>query len=1088
MKKFTTLLTMAMMSLTTFAQNELVEGDFKVGDKIKVGDKEWLVGPNLITNASFDTDPYKNNNQIVGWTIGENYNQMTTTEFSWFAEGGHDNGAYIQANGHSGAAGNRSLAIKWEIDPNSRYYFSYWLAKNSANNQYLPVISLTQNESTKGGENEDEKIIGMSGNSSEGCLGFSNFKDENNDGEGEWCQTGLTFESNDNKYLQYNARWLYENKIHTCFDDFHLHKLYDPATTKAETIALISLKAAVEDFKQFIRAELSDYSSLEEESKDWLFEKNYTSLSENNTLEELQNAISDIESKSIEMKVAAGKLAEFMKQMDKVIDLFNKTSGNEYPGIDKFVQDYDVYENYVNDGYFPDDDSTPASEYIDVMLQKIKQSILDYRTSQIATPEQPADYTFFVKSPEFLNEGSEPTYNEEGLPSYPNESEYSAGSTPSDANSNGWYKGEDGGDQRLNYAQGRVCWNAWRSGANAPISISQDIENLPNGYYSVGAFMITQSGYITDQHVFAKSSVEEKGSRTLEKDTWSDNNDGEWDWLETEKVLVNDGKLTIGGIGTLNGNAAAGWFCISHFVLKYYGEASSDDLKKIYNNTIDNGKQYADAMGFNGDKNTLITTINENSNALEVEEINAALQNINAAIEEAKKSQAEFESVYSGIFAELQDNIAEIYLEKGKMIANKALEIEEAFLNGSASTYTDSKANTEILKYYKDYLLVTISNCENKEYKQAKAIECMNNNLTSVTKALTEISQFPSLEKLNEFNAQLEKAISLCDEEEFAGEEGFSDGADLTFMIKNSTINDSKATGWTINKVNGDGDGAKSGQEYDGGNGYYMDSWNPTAGTLIYTASQTIENIPNGTYELKVMTRTSSDEGLYTFAKTTNEDIEDFKFAPVKLEKFNVTKYMNKDAKGSDDNDSIDIVSDTHGSIWEEAVNKLSEHYQIYSPIAIEETPVSLAELIEEECGYEVTNVPKELQESFLIMTANETLGRGWQYSTIGDIIVTNHKLTIGLTTDSTMTAGYKDINGNDCVPFTGTWISADNWQLTLVKSSDDKEWSPTTDMSEIIAKATTRNNKRMYNLAGQLVDDSFKGITINNGKKYLVK
>ena len=55
---------------------------------------------------------------------------------------------------------------------------------------------------------------------------------------------------------------------------------------------------------------------------------------------------------------------------------------------------------------------------------------------------------------------------------------------------------------------------------------------------------------------------------------------------------------------------------------------------------------------------------------------------------------------------------------------------------------------------------------------------------------------------------------------------------------------------------------------------------------------------------------------------------------------------------------------------------------------------------------------------------------------------MTNHKLTIGVSSDSTFTLGHKDTEGNDCVAFTGTWISADNWTLRLITAGDNTGWS----------------------------------------------
>jgi hypothetical protein len=48
----------------------------------------------------------------------------------------------------------------------------------------------------------------------------------------------------------------------------------------------------------------------------------------------------------------------------------------------------------------------------------------------------------------------------------------------------------------------------------------------------------------------------------------------------------------------------------------------------------------------------------------------------------------------------------------------------------------------------------------------------------------------------------------------------------------------------------------------------YFDSWNGTAGAMLYTAQQTIKDIPNGIYKLKAAARTSG-AGSYLYAKTS---------------------------------------------------------------------------------------------------------------------------------------------------------------------------------------------------------------------------
>ena len=1096
MKKLLTLALLAVSLFTANAQNQLVEGEFNVGDRVTIDGKEWLVGKNLITNASFDADPAKNGNAILGWTNGT-YAQMTTSTFLWYPTGGHDGGAYIQANKHTGAAGDGSVGQRWTVEPNSFYYFSFWVAKNSANNQYIPVISLTANESPNGGRNERTDVeddgptslnsgclIGKNGETSAECLGYANYIDENGDGVGEWAQTGMVFESEEYTYLQFNARWLKENKIQACFDDFHLHKLYDPETTTAEEIAMIALTASVEDFDNYLNDELSAYPAFQEEASDWLYDTGYEDFTGDEPLADIQAALKAIENKKDAIDAAIANAIAFGEAMAEAEKILNGAEENPYPGLDAFLEAYDAFSEYQANGFYSDNDDILATEYILMQIEALKKAINDYRTSQPASPDNPADYTYFIQSPEFVTPEAAPTYDEEGNPTYPNVDSYSAGSAPADGTSTGWYIGEGGGDQRLNYVQGRACWNAWRApGAVASVSISQDLTGLPNGVYTVSAYMITQANYITDQHIFANGSIQNGVSPTLSKDTWNDDNTGEWDWLTTSKVIVNDGKLTIGAYGTLSGDAAAGWFCVTHFVLNYYGEATEEDVINLYNSRISDFTAFADGMGFKADKKEFQDAVAANSGLTDYNEVQTALAALNEAYSTAQASQNEYEGVINGTYAALKDSIANTYPEGTKAVAQVIIDLEDAYLANDTASYTTSGAKTAILRQYRDNLLPTIQACEGRTYTNADAKTCMEDNLKSVIAALTSITEFPTAEEINAYIAQLKDAINACDATEELSD--LSDGMELTSLIVNPTINSSNNSaapeGWEVDmKGSGNGLYTNAGQEFDGGSGAYLDAWNGTASALLYTAKQTIE-VPNGQYEVKVMTRTSGD-GFYVFTTPDNDSTATV-FQHVTKEQYVLKNF--EDAAS----DSVALVTDTHGSIWEEAVNALAKYYNIEGPIVDGMgNPYSVVEQIREQTEDDVTNVPEDLKQAFNIAVANEGLGRGWHYYTI-PVEVKNHVLTIGVSCDSTFTAGYKDVDGAECVPFTGTWVSADNWTLTLVKEGNNEGWSFVTGINEVAGEQKySIAVKGIFNIAGQALAAPKKGINIINGKKVFIQ
>ena len=103
---------------------------------------------------------------------------------------------------------------------------------------------------------------------------------------------------------------------------------------------------------------------------------------------------------------------------------------------------------------------------------------------------------------------------------------------------------------------------------------------------------------------------------------------------------------------------------------------------------------------------------------------------------------------------------------------------------------------------------------------------------------------------------------------------------DMTSTIVNPGIiaanNDVVPEGWTIDKGVGN-TFSTTGQHYSGvSSNRYLDSWNPTAGALNYIASQVVDSIPNGVYQLKVAAR-SSGKGAYVFANNKQIEIIDNK-------------------------------------------------------------------------------------------------------------------------------------------------------------------------------------------------------------------
>lgn len=1024
------------------AQNELVVGDVKVGDLITLSDgSQWYVGTNEITNGNFDMDPAKNSNNITGWTVGENYGQMTTSNFNWFATGGYDGGAYIQAAGHTGAGGKNSVATRWAVEKNTRYYFSFYVAKNSANNQYIPVISLTDQESTGGGQNEDLKIIGMSGNTSDGCLGFANYIDEDGDGVGEWCQTACSFESQEYTWLQFNARWLKENKIQACFDGVFLAKLYNPETTTQSMVAYLALQSKMYELEstadnyaeyEGIAIELSDF--VQEGEVDGTLIADMTSSTD---LATIQAAIDALNAKLEAAKGAVASINSFVSLMDDASELINMDS--PYPGIDAFNTEYDKFSGYVDNGYYSLDESVSATEYITKATKDLEKAIANYRFSQEASEENPADYTFYVNQPLFESQGT-------------------------------WYIGTSGGDQRIkadatdNEGNTVSCWNAWRNQASfTDNTIQQNLKDLPNGYYTVTADMCTQDGCITDQHVFATSSIKTAESAAMTQTGWEPMN---WESLTTEKILVVDGKLKIGA--TSNGSAEypsgfedyrGGWFCVRNFKLSYLGEASKEDIDAAIADKFSDAEAYTESILYKGDKAAYKQAVTDAKTASD-------LDALNTAITTAKESVADYEAVTTGTYKELSEAIAAEPQSNSSVVAKAVVDLTTSYINSEAATYKETAEYTSILRYYLNSYLPAIVEAEGEmeNISNAKGKEVLSSTINSEVEKFSKIQALPSTADIDESINTLKKAITTAQSSDIT----IADGSDVTAYISNPTVDDTYATGWTVKKIVGDGNGAKSGQQYDGnGSGFYMDTWNGNGGTR--STWYQVLNVPNGTYTIENMMRTSG-VGAYLFASDaaplTDAETETLHLDNAANNILAAATPVDTPAKYIYGAEEAQQKTDTHGELWCAAADNVMAKLGIEAP-----TESSTLYDLALEANNGADTCPEGVDEAdWAVFSANGGNGRGW-FVNSATIEVKNHTLVVGVTCD------YAFVNKTEEDAFTGTWFSADNFKLTIDKVGDNTGWDPTTGIATASMRAA--GSKAIYNASGARINALQKGINI---------
>ena len=647
-----------------------------------------------------------------------------------------------------------------------------------------------------------------------------------------------------------------------------------------------------------------------------------------------------------------------------------------------------------------------------------------------------------------------------------------------------------------------TAWNAWRNNLNSDaqsVSINQDLTGLPDGYYTITADMCTQDGCITDQHVFANGTVSSASSPVMTQTGWDPYT---WETLTTEKVLVIDGKLTIGAIGhgaedtpDLHGGSNTdyrrGWFCISNFKLNYLGKATDEEIAAATEAKYAEVLAQIEAMHLAADKADAMSTYN---NA----KLENSLDSLTKAANKVIASEDKYKEVLAGSLKDLQkklnDELAEgetPYSADAKALTKVPVDYMTNYLVSADATYTALDDITAVLRYYRDTLIPALQEAEKTKdaLTNEKGKDVITSTIESVKKNLSTYKD--NKEKyLDEQVAALKKAISVAETAEIE----VKDGADVTAFITSPNIDDSNATGWTVKKIVGNTNAA-TGQQYDGGSGYYLDTWDGTAGATRCTWYQVL-NVPNGKYTLKNIMRTSGS-GAYIFASdkepiTTPTDDEDVlsldptattAAAEAVIVPTNYTKYVNDSAPAEEDMENYTVVdgvyyrnyTDSYGELWMAAADKVMAQFGITGVV----DGLSIWDAVVEKNNGEETCPEGINEEDWNTLKANSGQGRGWFNNSV-QLEVKNHTLVIGVTCDNIF------MNYPEEKKFTGTWLSADNFRLFLDQVGDNTGWDPTTGVTEIQVVPAAKAG--IYNLAGQRVDNSYKGIVIKNGKKYLVK
>lgn len=698
---------------------------------------------------------------------------------------------------------------------------------------------------------------------------------------------------------------------------------------------------------------------------------------------------------------AAQEIGEFISkvetgltQVKDMINLFDECtaifeSQDLYPGLSDLEKAYE----YADGIYYSEDSG--VDEFISA-YDSLKSSIRSYYDSQIpfATEENPADMTYMIKSPNFR------------VPY--------AYSPDCALSSEGWVSENTGlpGEGNCFYPVHKpasevgkdvTCYNSW-TWQFSHMNLYQDVEGLPDGWYRVECLGWTDEASIYKQHAYAVSMSDSVMSNMASTAMTS------WEIFRTASIPVYDGKLRV-GFQSESGGGSIGWFLVTDFRLRYCGALSEETLRPILDKSLADGRAMADTMMFAADKKMLMDSISKYEAVEGAANLKQAIMSMKDAMSEAYKSVDKQNSVMAGIYKALKDSVdMEVYSGDYYDMASRFLSCMEDEINSADASYVEMDSLEGILYAFRDRYVPTLYAARELTVEDAFAKGILDDNINRQVSDFTTIKQQPEETLVDKYVNELEKAMAQCE----AADLILAGGKDFTGLIVNPEINNSsnsvKPKGWDGIVVNGDNRFTGNGQQVDGNaQGYYLDSWNATPGTLLYNMHQTIESVPNGVYRLTAMTRTTSDKGVYLYAFADN-DSSTVTLSQVELEKMNITELGGPSA--ADGGDSIATVTDTYGSIFAEVYKRTNG-------------------------GQTATDAENDT------LMANNGWGSGWHYTSL-DIEVKNHILTIGFTCDSTFTQKYGG------TAFAGTWISADNFRLVQLSSGDNEGWNPAAGISSV--------------------------------------
>jgi hypothetical protein len=826
--------------------------------------------------------------------------------------------------------------------------------------------------------------------------------------------------------------------------------------------------------------------------------------------DELLDFIKDLKQSNLDYETLYQYLGHLSFVLVKSKTLLEST---DYPGKAAFQSAYDEILGKINGCTPADFEETTPYDFCMKYFNELADARGDYLDTQEADENGAKDFSAVINHPWFVNDGVKISQDEDGNyfideetwlsavgggdANYADKLTYTQDDvemqrTPiaSDVNivlndenvKNEWfqrirYEGKTNGLYLYYDDRGLLgAADTWHAGAftSGSMDVCQNIVGLPSGYYSLKGLVRGwgSSGNGNFHNIFM-----ENNQGDVMKSPLASAEDEGWQEMTTGIIHVSDRQLLIGGQSDYNAHYTG-------FRLLFYGEEPPVD--KLIRQEIAEVKALAEeTLTFEGDKKYVADLIAKCVEPYEgvalFEEYRGYLNEARTYIKDAKKEYGNYKAIdtYTDILSNNSGVAGVSDIVGPAQLA--ATELGE----GANDTYKDIAGANELATKYGDYI---------KVYAEAVSLDDASLNATLSDQKAALVAAVATTATLDQYIASLATPININKMADLGAASATEAApADVTALIVNPTfeleVTDGVVTpndpwerghsyGWTFS-----GSGNSQSNEYSRGN---YEVWN--AGSSDFTFSQKLSGMPAGIYELSVL-------AVYRDGSAINASmVEAYDAAGSKEAWENHNAVLFAKTESADEFTYLNALETLKGT--EPSFTGVVTSYEINEdtnePYATAMTICAPEGEGEDATLYGFENYP-EMQWTHGNLSSQpfdsevEVGGTTyyfpesmygfymWEVKAPEKLLNT---VRVEVKNGETLEIGLRKTGGSS-----GDWVIFDDFKLKYISGATFKDVA--TGIETVDSEQPAQ--KVLYNTAGQIVDDSYKGIVIDSeGNKFI--